>query len=131
MEKFRLDNKTSLLTGGSRGIGLGIARALVEAGSDVVLVARTEPQLELAKEGLAQSGRKIWTYPYDMNNIDGIKDYYARIVEDTGGIDVLINNAGGTRRVPAEDVTPEDIVAHLPGSWQPATVCGQVSGVEA
>ena len=50
MQKFRLDNKISMVTGGSRGIGFGIARALVEAGSHVVLVARTESQLRRAQE---------------------------------------------------------------------------------
>ncbi|UCH22331.1 MAG: SDR family oxidoreductase [Deltaproteobacteria bacterium] len=108
MEQFRLNNKISLITGGSRGIGFGIASALAAAGSDIVLVARTEAQLEHAKEKLSRSKHKIWTYPYDMNNVDGIHDIYAGILADTGGIDVLVNNAGGTRRGPAESITAED-----------------------
>jgi len=108
MEKFRLDGKIALVTGGSRGIGFGIASALADAGSDIVLVARTESQLEQAEQELTQFKRKIWTYPYDMSNIDGIGDIFARITEDTGGVDVLVNNAGGTRRGPAESLTAED-----------------------
>jgi gluconate 5-dehydrogenase len=108
MEKFRLDGKISLVTGGSRGIGFGIASALAGAGSDIVLVARTESQLGQAERELAHFKRKIWTYPYDMSNIEGIEDIFARITEDTGGIDVLVNNAGATRRGPAESLTAED-----------------------
>jgi gluconate 5-dehydrogenase len=108
MEQFRLNNKISLITGGSRGIGFGIASALAAAGSDIVLVARAEAQLEHAKEKLSRYKRKIWTYPYDMNNVDGIHDIYACIIADTGSIDVLVNNAGGTRRGPAEAITAED-----------------------
>ena len=45
-EKFRLDNKVSLVTGGSKGIGFGIAKSLAEAGSDIVMVARNQADLE-------------------------------------------------------------------------------------
>ncbi|UCF86433.1 MAG: SDR family NAD(P)-dependent oxidoreductase, partial [Desulfobacteraceae bacterium] len=52
MDKFRLDNKISLITGGSRGIGYGIAKSLAEAGSDIVIVARDKANLEHAQAKL-------------------------------------------------------------------------------
>ena len=57
MDKFRLDNKIALVSGGSKGIGLGIATALAEAGSDLVLVARDKKTLEAAREKLSDTGR--------------------------------------------------------------------------
>lgn len=108
MESFRLDNQISLVTGGSRGIGLGIAHALAKAGSDIVLVARGQDQLKQAEETLTAAGCRVWTFAYDMNDVEGIRDFFARVVEDTGGIDVLVNNAGGTRRGPAQALTAED-----------------------
>lgn len=107
-EKFRLDNKISLVTGGSKGIGFGIAKALAEAGSDVVLLARNKSDLEKARDALSQTGRRIWIYSFDMSEVDKIDEMFDRIIKDTEGLDVLVNNAGGTRRGPAETLTLED-----------------------
>jgi NAD(P)-dependent dehydrogenase (short-subunit alcohol dehydrogenase family) len=60
-EKFKLYDKIALVTGGSKGIGFGIADALAQAGADVVLVARNEADLENAKNSLSQTGRRIWS----------------------------------------------------------------------
>ena len=107
-EKFRLDNKISLITGGSKGIGFGIARALAAAGADIVLVARNETALEHAGESLSRTGRRVWTYSFDMSAVEKIEGLFDSVVKDTGGIDILVNNAGGTRRGPAETLTTED-----------------------
>ena len=108
MEKFRLDNKCSLITGGSRGIGFSIAKALAKAGSDIVLLARNKKRLEQAQDDLAKIGRDVRIYPFDMVEVDGIKEIYSKIIEDAGGIDILINNAGGLRRGPAETLSLKD-----------------------
>ena len=107
-ENFRLDNKISLVTGGSKGIGFGIAKALAEAGSDVVLLARNEADLEKARNTLSQTGRRVWVYSFDMSEVEKIDDMFDRIIKDTEGVDVLVNNAGGTRRGPAEKFTLAD-----------------------
>ena len=108
LEKFRLDNKVSLITGSSKGIGFGIAKALAEAGSDIVLLARNESDLQKAREELLQTGRRVWTYSFDMSAVDKIEAMFDRIIKDTTGVDVLVNNAGGTRRGAAEALTMED-----------------------
>ncbi|MEJ2165533.1 MAG: SDR family oxidoreductase [Desulfobacterales bacterium] len=108
MKQFRLDDKISLVTGGSKGIGFGIARALAEAGSDLVLVARDKNVLEQAREKLSAMERRVWIHSFDMSNTDQIADLFAEIVKDTGGVDILVNNAGGTRRGPADTLTAED-----------------------
>ena len=108
MDKFRLDAKISLITGGSRGIGYGIAKALAKAGSDIVIVARDKANLEHAQAKLARIGRDVWAYPFDMSQVDEINGFFAKIIEDTGGIDVLVNNAGETRRGLAETISLEE-----------------------
>ena len=105
MDKFRLDHKVALVSGGSKGIGFGIATALAEAGSDLVLVARDKKTLDAARDKLSDTGRKVRIYSFDMSNTDKISELYAEIANDTGGIDILVNNAGGTRRGPADMLT--------------------------
>jgi gluconate 5-dehydrogenase len=108
MEKFRLDNKITLITGGSKGIGFGIAKALAEAGSDLVLIARDKDTLDTALENLSSTGRQVQSYSFDMSRVEQINELYSEIINDAGGIDILVNNAGGTRRGPAEALTAED-----------------------
>ena len=108
MDKFRLDNKVSMVTGGSKGIGFGIAKALAQAGSDIVLVARDKTNLVKARQELAAMGRNIRSYSFDMSNAEGIDEMFSGIIKDIGSVDILVNNAGATRRGPAESITTED-----------------------
>jgi gluconate 5-dehydrogenase len=108
MKQFRLDGKISLVTGGSKGIGFGIAKALAEAGSDLVLVARAKNTLDQAREKLSPTGRRVWIYAFDMSHTDQINNLFSDIVNEAGGVDILVNNAGGTRRGPADALTAED-----------------------
>lgn len=108
MDKFRLDHKIALISGGSKGIGFGIATALTEAGSELVLVARDKKTLAAARNKLSHTGRRVRIYSFDMSNTGKIENLYDQIIKDTGGIDILVNNAGGTRRGPADTLTAED-----------------------
>ena len=102
---FDLSGKTALVTGGSRGIGLAVAKALAEHGADVAIVARTKEQLEAAKQQIqADTGKKVWTFPFDIKNIKAIEGLFENIVSETKGIDILVNCAGTTVRGPSENV---------------------------
>jgi len=102
---FSLSGKTALVTGGSRGIGLAIAKGLAEHEADVAIVARTKEQLEAAGQQIqADTGKKVWTIPFDIENIERIESLFESIVAKTKGVDVLVNCAGTTVRGPAEDV---------------------------
>jgi len=102
---FDLWGKTALVTGGSRGIGLSVAKGLAEYGADVAIVARTQEQLEAAGRQIQDdTGKKVWTFPFDIKNIKGIEGLFENIVSETTGIDILVNCAGTTIRGPSEDV---------------------------
>jgi gluconate 5-dehydrogenase len=102
---FSLSGKTALVTGGSRGIGFSIAKGLAEHGTDIAIVARTQEQLEAAKQQIqADTGKKVWTFPFDIKNIKGIEGLFENIVSATKGVDILVNCAGTTVRGPSEEV---------------------------
>jgi gluconate 5-dehydrogenase len=110
MEKgpFSLSGKTALVTGGSRGIGLGVAKGLASHGADIAIIARNESQLQAAKEKIQEfSDKKIWTFSFDLKNTKGIEKLFDSIISETKVVDILVNCAGTTARGPAEDVDLE------------------------
>ena len=82
-----MTGRTALVTGAGRGIGLALAKGLAEQGADVALVARTESQLEAAKEQIeGETGRKAWVFPFDLADLDGVSGRFStRSFEATGG----------------------------------------------
>jgi gluconate 5-dehydrogenase len=104
-ELFNLAGKTALVTGGSRGIGLGVAQGLAEHGADIAIIARSKEQLETAGSQIqTETGKKVYTYPFDVGNIKEIEALFDNIIAETKGIDILVNCAGTTIRGPSEDV---------------------------
>jgi len=102
---FSLSGKTALVTGGNRGIGLAMAKGLAEHGADVAIIARTKEQLEAANQQIqADTDKKVWTFPFDLKNIESIESLFANVVSETNGVDILVNCAGTTVRGPSEDV---------------------------
>ena len=102
---FNLSGKTALVTGGSRGIGLAIAKGLAEHGADVAIAARSKEQLETAARQIhADTGRKIRPFPFDLKDIESIDEFFKSVATETKGIDILVNCAGTTIRGPTEDV---------------------------
>jgi len=109
MQKFRLEGKSAIVTGGSKGIGFGIATALAEAGAGIALVARNQGDLERAQSTLRDLySETVEIYPFDMSIVEDIPALFTQISTEMNGIDILVNNAGGTRRGPAELVAIED-----------------------
>jgi NAD(P)-dependent dehydrogenase (short-subunit alcohol dehydrogenase family) len=104
---LHLDGKRALITGGSRGLGLAMARALGEAGADLILVGREKTSLERAQSELASLRRTIQVITADVGRPSGA-ERMCREALDLGAIDVLINNVGGRRiSIPTEELLLE------------------------
>lgn len=88
---LNLKNKAVLITGGSRGIGKGIAKTFLEEGANVSVIARGQAGLDAVK----QEFKNIYTYQADLMNKDDRIRCYNEFIDDHGKIDVLINNTGG------------------------------------
>ena len=99
----RLDfsGKVVIVTGGGRGVGLGISRRFLEAGADVVICGRNEPD-SLPEAG----GRKASFVAADVRDVEQIDVVVAFALERHGRIDVLVNNAGGAPEADAATVSP-------------------------
>lgn len=105
---FRLDGRLALVTGSSTGIGLALARALGQAGARLVLNARGADKLRAAQQQLQSEGLTAHAVPFDVTDRAGVEQAVAGIERDIGAIDILINNAGLTRRVPFHEISWED-----------------------
>ena len=92
--KRPLERRVALVTGASRGLGRATTIALARAGADVALVARSEEELESAKEEVSQTGRRALTLPTDLANEDEAAVAVERAVDAFGRIDVVVNTAG-------------------------------------
>lgn len=108
LASFRLDGRVALVTGGSRGLGLVMARALAEAGADVVVVSRRQSEAENAAAGIAEAtGRRAVGLAADVTSAEQVEDMVARVIETFEHLDILINNAGLNIRKPIEDFDEE------------------------
>ena len=100
IDKFRADGKIALVTGGTRGIGLGIARALSEAGATVIISSRKESG---AVNVLSEGGASVEFRAADMMDPDAPRALIDGIAADHGRLDILVNNAGIADSRPMQD----------------------------
>lgn len=91
---FRLDGKTALVTGGTRGIGRAIAEAYVAAGASVCVLARKPDELSETLEALTTQGGTATTYAGSAGDPDAIAACVDHCMGELGGLDILVNNAG-------------------------------------
>jgi 2-dehydro-3-deoxy-D-gluconate 5-dehydrogenase len=96
-EIFSLEGKVALVTGASRGIGRALALGLAEAGADVAVAARSESDLETLAKEIDSLGRRALVVRTDVTQREAIEAMVSRTVDELGGLDVLVNNAGGTK----------------------------------
>lgn len=104
---LRLDGKRAIVTGGSRGIGGSIARALAEEGCALGLIARGAEDLEAAARALRAEGATVEVEPADVTDPAAHDAAVARLIERLGGVDVAVANAGGSQ--PGDVFAPDEV----------------------
>jgi gluconate 5-dehydrogenase len=108
MNPFSLEGKLALITGGSRGIGSGAARALAQSGADVILVGRNLAELELTATELKKIARHVHIAPCDLSQTTGIGRWFKSVCAQWGTPDILVNSAGINQRGAAVDLSLDD-----------------------
>src|SRR4051812_20659263 len=109
LDKFRLDGRRALVTGGSKGLGRIIAEALAEAGASVAIVSRTLSQCDEAAAAIrTATGRQTWSFAADVTAADEMEQLARQIEADAGPIDILVNNAGLNIRGPVDSLSESD-----------------------
>src|SRR5215472_2375209 len=106
LDKFRLAGKRALITGGTRGLGFSMARALAEAGADLVIVGSDAGNLDTAKRELSATGRRVEALRADLYLNAQTQAMCERALAEFAPIDILINNIGGRRQDIATEAMP-------------------------
>jgi gluconate 5-dehydrogenase len=118
---FDLSNRVALITGGSRGLGLQIAKGYGAQGAMLALTARKTGELEEAKAELVALGYDVFVVPSDLAKPETIEPMVESVLKHFGKIDILMNNAGASWGAPAESYPTEAwnkiIATNLTGSW--------------
>ncbi len=105
---YDFEGKTVLITGGSRGLGLVLARGFAAEGANVAICARDPQELERARADLASHGARALAFPCDVTDRAQVKELVDVVTRHFGHIDVLVNNAGVIQVGPVELMTLED-----------------------
>jgi NAD(P)-dependent dehydrogenase (short-subunit alcohol dehydrogenase family) len=94
-DRFSLDGRVAIITGGGTGIGRGTALVLAEHGADIVLAARRPDPLEATAREIEALGRRALALPADVTSADECRRIVDATLEHLGRVDILVNNAGG------------------------------------
>jgi len=108
LELFNLKGKVALVTGGTHGLGMAIAKGLGNAGAKIVVNDIFQDKLDAAKEDYAKDGFDVATYNFNVTEEKEVIEGIAKIEKEVGPIDILVNNAGIIKRIPIEEMTVEE-----------------------
>ncbi|HEY5223385.1 MAG TPA: glucose 1-dehydrogenase [Microbacteriaceae bacterium] len=128
LDRFRLDGRTAVVTGSTRGLGRAFARALAEAGANIVIVGRDADAAAEVSAELATLGTRTLTVLADLTVRADIEQILAKATDAFGRVDVLVNNAGACIHKPALEVTGDEWQQIIDVNLTAVFVASQVFG---
>jgi 2-deoxy-D-gluconate 3-dehydrogenase len=127
--QLTLDGRAALITGGSKGLGLAMAKAFAEAGGHVAIVARGQAALDEAAAAIRATApqAKVAAIAADVGTAEGCAAAFAAAEQALGRVDILVNNAGTSIRKMPQDFTEEEWHHVLDTNLTSAFLCSQVA----
>lgn len=130
LDRFDLTGRVALVSGGYRGLGRAFAQALAEAGADVAVAARNEERcVAAAAEIAASTGRRTSGLRMDVTARAEVEAAVTRVVDELGGLHILVNNAGACVHRPALEVPDDEfdevLNTNVRGVWLPSQVAAR------
>lgn len=126
--KLDLTNKTAVVIGGTSGIGLALAKGLAEAGGNVIPTGRRADLVKAAAEEIKARGRKSLALPSDVTDRASLRSLCQAAVNEFGGVEILVNCAGRTKRTPTLAVSESEwegiLETNLGGTFAACQVFG-------
>jgi NAD(P)-dependent dehydrogenase (short-subunit alcohol dehydrogenase family) len=123
-----LAGQVAIVTGGGRGVGLGIVEALARAGMSVAVVGRTESEIEQAAEAARRGGVSALAIAADVTREVDVARMVSRVVSDLGTVDLLVNNAGRVQAVgPPWECDPDEWWADVECNLRGTFLCSHAS----
>jgi gluconate 5-dehydrogenase len=105
---FDLKGKRALITGGTHGLGMAMAKGLAAAGAELIINGHSESKMKIAIEEYRKEGFRVHASLFDVTNDSQVKQSIDTIEKEIGPINILINNAGIIKRIPALEMEAED-----------------------
>ena len=106
--EVRLDGRTAIITGASKGLGFAMAKEFAASGANVAMLARTKPDLDKAVAAASEGASgQVAGFACDVSKADAVKAAVDAVVKRFGQVDILINNAGTSRAMPSTEITDE------------------------
>jgi NAD(P)-dependent dehydrogenase (short-subunit alcohol dehydrogenase family) len=128
-ESLRLDGRVAVVLGGTEGIGRALSLGLADAGADVVASGRRKERVDAIAGEIEGRGRRSLRVPCDVRDRPTIEALHTEVVSALGGVDILVNCAGRTRRTPTLDVKEDEwndiLDTNLTGTLRACQVFGR------
>ncbi len=125
LDRFQLTGMCAIVTGGSKGLGRSMAKALSAAGADVVVTSRHADEAKAAAAEIADSGRRALGLAADTGDRAALLDMVRHAESAFGKVDILVNNAGTGQIKPALEVTEDDWEPQLRTNLKGCFLCAQ------
>lgn len=127
---FNLCGRTAVVIGGTSGIGRAIAIGLAKAGADVVPASRRMDEVEQAAGEIERLGRRTLIHRADVLDRESIAALHCQVIEAFGRVDILVNSAGITQRVPTLECSDDEwnriMETNLTGTFRACQILGEV-----